>query len=92
MKMTGNNSIKGRHGHKESSRTQERGPRNETPGNENPGPVGSHSSDNKIVKWGKCKIGHHDYCVDHGHGEKHPITGWEGDGSKEMPDFYRPTG
>jgi site-specific DNA-cytosine methylase len=47
-------------------------------------------SDNKIVKWEKCKIGHHDYCVDLGLGEKHPITGWKGDGSKEMPDFHRP--
>jgi site-specific DNA-cytosine methylase len=47
-------------------------------------------SDNKTVKWEKCKIGHHDYCADHGLGEKHPITGWKGDGSKEMPDFHRP--
>jgi site-specific DNA-cytosine methylase len=44
--------------------------------------------ENKVVKWEKCKIGHLDYCAQHGLGDRHPITNWKPDGSKEMPDFY----
>jgi len=46
--------------------------------------------DNKVVKWDRCKIGHLDYCQVHGLGDRHPITNWKPDGSKEMPNFHKP--
>jgi site-specific DNA-cytosine methylase len=46
-------------------------------------------TDNKTVKWDRCKIGHHDYCLNLALGDKHPLSGWKSDGSKELPDFHR---
>ena len=47
-------------------------------------------TDTKSAPWSTCKIGHSDYTGMNGLGDRHPITNWKSDGSKELPDWHRP--
>ena len=41
--------------------------------------------------WEKCKLGHQDYSVVMQLGTKRPLTHWNQNGSKVLPDYYKPT-
>ncbi|CZT44976.1 uncharacterized protein RSE6_05240 [Rhynchosporium secalis] len=41
--------------------------------------------------WEKCKLGHQEYVLKHGLGSLRPVTHWEANGSKLLPDFYKQT-
>jgi site-specific DNA-cytosine methylase len=47
-------------------------------------------TDTKSAPWNQCKSGHFDYTGKHGLGDRHPVTNWKPDGSKELPDWHRP--
>jgi site-specific DNA-cytosine methylase len=51
---------------------------------------GESKGDKKPVAWDKCSMGHGDYSRALGLGNKHPITNWKPDGSRQLPDFHTP--
>jgi hypothetical protein len=42
------------------------------------------------ISWEKCRVGHHDYSLKWGLGEKRPITNWQASGAKVLPDWHQP--
>jgi site-specific DNA-cytosine methylase len=52
--------------------------------------VGDHKSEKKPPKWDKCFVNHLDYSLQLGLGDKHPISNWKPDGSRELPDYHIP--
>ncbi|KAG4436407.1 hypothetical protein IFR05_008100 [Cadophora sp. M221] len=44
-----------------------------------------------VMPWEKCKLGHQDYVLKHNLGTSHPITLWDANGFKVLPDYFKPT-
>ncbi|KAH9223760.1 hypothetical protein DL95DRAFT_352610 [Leptodontidium sp. 2 PMI_412] len=49
------------------------------------------SNKRAVMPWEKCKLGHQEYVLSHNLGTHHPITLWDANGFKVLPDYFKPT-
>jgi site-specific DNA-cytosine methylase len=50
--------------------------------------LGDNKGEKKPPNWDKCFVNHLDYSQKLGLGDKHPISNWKPDGSRELPDHH----